>query len=149
MSKSNWEGIGVKPSAPCAPVQALDVAEAMALRKLADASAAPPEARVEYAWARVAIEARLHPVTLPTAQLQALAAHYGQAGVGFGEIDVVFHDGSLWLNRPNRPTARLVPLTADGVFGIDGNEQLRARLTAKALELLWWDDPKPRVFARR
>jgi hypothetical protein len=149
VSKSNWEGAGVQPSAPCAAVQALDVAQAMALRKLSDSPGAAPDARVEYAWARVAIDARLHPVTLTTAQLQGLAAHYGEANVGFGEVDIVFHDGSLWLNRPNRPTVRLVPLTADGVFGIEGNEQLRARLTGKTLELLWWDDPKPRVFGRK
>jgi len=149
VSKSNWEGVGVQPSAPCAPAQALDLAEAMALRKLSAAPAATPEARVEYGWARVAVEARLHPVTFTAAQLQALAAHYGEPNVGFGELEVVFHDGSLWLDRPSRPTARLGPLTVDGVFGIEGNDLLRARLTGKMLELLWWDDPKPRVFARR
>lgn len=149
VSRSNWDGVGVQPSAPCAPVQALDMAQAMALRKLSDGPGAAPEARVEYGWARVAVEARLHPVAFPAAQLQALAAHYGEPSAGFGEMDVVFHDGSLWLDRPTRPSARLSPLTADGVFGIEGNDLLRARLTGKALELLWWDDPKPRVFARR
>jgi hypothetical protein len=149
VSKSNWEGVGVQPSAPCPPVQALDLAEAMALHKLADAPGATAEARVEYAWTRVAVEARLHPITLTAAQLQAFAAHYGAPNVGFGEMEIGFRDGALWLDRANRPPARLGALTADGMFGIEGNELLRVRLTDKALELWWWDDPKPRIFARR
>ena len=93
--------------------------------------------------------ARLHPVTFPAARLQALAAHYGEANVGFGELEVVFAEGSLWLQRPGRPTARLVPMIEDGTFAIEGNERLRARLTGQALELLWWTEREPRVFARR
>jgi hypothetical protein len=40
------------------------------------------------------------------------------------------------------------PLTANGIFAIEGNELLRARLTGKTLELLRRDDPNPRIFVR-
>lgn len=86
---------------------------------------------------------------LAATRLQSLAAHYGETGVGFGELDVVYAEGALWLVRPDRPRARLDPLTEDGVFAIEGNERLRARLTGQALELLWWTEREPRVFARR
>ena len=149
VSQTNWEGVGVEPDVACAPAQAPDMAQELALAALTAAVDAPPEARLEYAWASVAVAARLHPVTFPAARLQALAAHYGEANVGFGELEVVFAEGSLWLQRPGRPTARLVPMIEDGTFAIEGNERLRARLTGQALELLWWTEREPRVFARR
>lgn len=148
LSHTNWEGVGVQPDVPTPPVQALDVAQSLALKRLAEVFGAAPEALTEYAWARVAVEARLHPVTFAPGRLKALAGRYGKANVGYGEVEVRLDDGALWLERPNRPTARLAPLTSAGVFAIEGSEHLRARLTGKTLELLWWNDPKPRVFAR-
>jgi anti-sigma28 factor (negative regulator of flagellin synthesis) len=148
LSHTNWEGVGVQPDVPTAPAQALDVALSLALKRLAELPGASPEALAEYAWARVAVEGRLHPVRLAPGRLRALAGRYGQRGVGFGEVEVRLQDGTLVLERPDRPAARLTPLTPDGVFGIEGSDQLRARLTGSALELLWWDDPSPRVFVR-
>jgi hypothetical protein len=149
ISGTNWEGVGVTPTVECPPVQALDVAQSLALQRLAQAPGIAPEMQTEYAWARVAVEARLHPVTLTPTQLRALTGQNGKPDVGFGRIDVAFRDGTLWLIRPNRPNARLSPLTTDGVFAIEGSDQLRARLTGTRLDLLWWDAPLPRVFMRQ
>ncbi len=44
--------------------------------------------------------------------------------------------------------AVLSPLTATGLFEVEGFEDLRVRLTGKSLELLWADDSTPRVFRR-
>lgn len=148
VSHTNWEGVGVKPDVETSPIQALDVAQSLALKRLAEVPGATPEALVEYAWARIPVEARLHPVTLTPDQLKGLAGRYGKADVGYGEMDVSFKDGALWLERPKRPPARLSPLTPDGVFAIEGNELLRVRLTGKTLDLFWWEYPNPRVFAR-
>jgi len=148
ITHTNWEGVGVKPDVEIPPIQALDVAQSLALKRLAATPGATPEALSEYAWARIPVEARLHPVTLTADQLRALAGRYGKANIGYGEVNVSFKDGVLWLERPNRPTARLSPLTQDGIFAIEGNELLRVRLTGKTLELLWWEDPNPRVFVR-
>jgi hypothetical protein len=148
LSHSNWEGVGVHPDVEADPAQALDVAQALALKRLAELPGVASEALAEYAWARVAVEARLHPVTFSTEQLKAWAGRYGKPNVGYGQVELILNDGTLWLERPSRPTARLSPLTSDGLFAIQGSEHLRARLSGKTLELLWWDDPSPRVFAR-
>ncbi len=144
ISHTNWEGVGVKPDVECNPVIALDTAQSLALKRLVELPGTPPENLTEYNWARTAVEARLHPVTVTPVQMSAWAGRFGS--VDYGEAQVNFIDGALWLERPHRPRARLSPLTAGGVFAIEGNELLRARLTGKTLELLWWDDPKPRIF---
>jgi hypothetical protein len=95
----------------------------------------------DYDWAKVEIEARLKPVTLPSGRLEALAGRYG-------EIEVVLRDGALWMIRSGRPDRGLTPLTADGLFGIEGFDRLRVRFTPGRLETLWRGDPKPRVYPR-
>jgi hypothetical protein len=128
------------------PARALDVAEALALKRLAETPGVAPEIRAEYAWARVSVEARIHPAALAAEQLKALAGHYGA-------IEVDFRDGALWMTRSDRPRwpkgALLSPLTAEALFAVEGMGALRVRLTGKALELVWQDDPATETFARR
>lgn len=141
VSNTNWEGVGIEPSVEAVPAQALDVAQSLALRRLAGTPGTAPEILAEYEWARTAVEARLRPVTMSPKELRALAGSYGEA-------TVAFRDGALWLARPNRETRRLAPLTADGLFAVDGVDELRVRFRVKALELLRLGDPAPRVFDR-
>jgi hypothetical protein len=141
VSETNWEGVGVEPTVGAQSLQALDVAESLALTRLEQAAGATPEQLAEYAWAKIAVEARLHPVTFTPARLKSLAGRYGRA-------DVSFRDGALWLTRPDRPTARLSLLTADGLFALAGRDGVRVRLTGRAMEMLWVDEPTPRVFPR-
>ena len=148
LSNTNWDGVGVEPNVAAAPGTALETAQALALKRLAQAPGVSPPAQAEYAWASVAVEARLHPVAFELTRLKTLVGHYGKANAGYGQVDVDFHEGALWFHQPNRPPSRLAPLTAEGLFAIEGNERLRARITGKVLELWWWDDPAPRLFAR-
>ena len=141
VSGGNWEGAGIEPSAAAPPAQALEAAQSMALTRLAQSPGADPGARAEYEWARAAVEARLRPVSMPPAALRALAG-------GYGEVTVAFRDGALWMARPNRETARLAPLTADGLFAVDGLDALRVRFTGKRLELLRLGDAAVRTFER-
>jgi hypothetical protein len=142
LSQTNWEGTGVAPDVEVPPEQALEVAQSRALGRLLAAPGLDPARRSEYAWARTAAEARLHPVSLSPQALKALAGR-------FGPNDVSLKDGALWLRRGSRPPARLTPLTAEGLFSVEGyGEALRAKLTGKALELHWHDEPAPFVFAR-
>ena len=141
VSKGNWEGVGINPTVEVRPSQALEVAQSLALKRLTENPGVSPESLAEYTWARIAIDAKLYPVTISSERLSALAGRYG-------DIAVDFRDGALWLSRPNRPTAPLSPLTADGLFAIDGVERLRVRLTGQKLELLLRGQPAPRVFAR-
>jgi hypothetical protein len=141
VSNANWEGVGVAPTVDAPPQQALQFAHALALKRLSEKKDATPENRNDYTWAATAVEASLHPVVLTPDRLQSLAGRYGPAQVDF-------RDGMLWVIRPNRPTLRLVPMTADGLFAVDGIDRMRVRLTGQALELLRAGDPAPRVFPR-
>jgi hypothetical protein len=141
VSKSNWEGAGIAPSTQAEPAQALEVAQSLVLRRLAGAPGTDPERRAEYEWARTAVEAKLHPVTLSDRQLRGLAG-------GYGEVTVTFRDGALWLARPNRETRRLTPLTADGLFAVDATDVVRVRFTDRGLEVMRLGAPAVRVFER-
>jgi hypothetical protein len=143
VSDTNWEGTGVEPSVPAAPEQALEVAEALALSRLARTPGATPQDLADWAWARIGVEARRHPVSMSPAWLKARAGRYGE------EVEVTFRDGALWLARKDRPTRRLSPLTRDGLFGVEGSSMLRVRFTAgERLEMLRKDDPSPRRLER-
>jgi len=121
----------------------------VALKQLAETPGTSRERLAAYAWAQTAVDARLHPVVLAPAALKASVGRYGKPNVGFGQVEVAFRDGSLWLIRPDRPLARLSPLDTDGLFAIEGSEMLRARLTRATLELLWATDPEPHLFLRQ
>jgi hypothetical protein len=141
VSGTNWEGVGIEPSVEAPPAQALDVAQSLALGRLAQAPGVTPDKLADYAWARTGVESRLHPVTLSPKQARALAGTYGDVGV-------TFRDGDLWLARPNRATRRLVPMNAEGLFAVEGVDILRVRFRPKGLELLWRDERVPRVFQK-
>jgi Peptidase family S41 len=139
VSGTNWEGDGIAPSVEAAPARALDVGQSLALARLARAPEAAPELLAEYAWARVAVEARLRPIAMSPKQLRGLAGTYG-------EVRVELRDGALWLARPERETRRLSPLTGDGLFAVEGVDMMRVRFRTGALELVWLGEPEARVF---
>lgn len=141
VSQANWEGVGIKPTVETPPAQELDVASLLAFKRLSASAGAPPAVVAEYAWARTAVEARLRPVTIQPERLQTLAGRYGDA-------DVALRDGVLWLTRPRRQPTRLKPLTAEGLFLIEGSDVLRVRFAHDRLELLALGAPAPRVFLR-
>ncbi len=141
VSNTNWEGVGVTPSVPANPAQALEVAHSLALQRLSEKEGVSEENRVDYVWAKVAADAKLNPVTVQPARLQTLAGRYGAAKVDY-------RDGILWLSRPDREPARLSPMTADGLFAVERVDGLRVRLTGKTMELLRAGMTKPQVVPR-
>jgi hypothetical protein len=136
VSGTNWEGIGVAPSVPVAAGDALDEAQRLALTRLAKQASSSPETSADYAWALVAVESRLKPASLPKERLQSLAGHYG-------DIDIKFTRGQLWLIRRNRTDRRLSLLTADGLFAVEGIDRVRVRLTGDELQMYWQGDTTP------
>jgi hypothetical protein len=139
---SNWEGVGVAPDVEVDPDQALGVAQSLALEGLLKRAGASPAERADWEWARVGAEARRHPVAVPAARLRALAGTYGPRRIEFG-------DGALVWRRSNGKTARLSPMTADGLFEVEGyNDRLRIRLDGAAMEMHWIDEPAPTRFPR-
>jgi hypothetical protein len=141
VSHTNWEAVGVHPTVEAPPSQALAVAQGLALARLEARPGLSAERRAEYDWVKVAVEAQLHPLRLAPEALQPFVGHYGPN-------EVALIEGALWLRRADRPARRLVPLTAAGLFAVEGNDALRVHLTGAALETFWQGDPVPRTFAR-
>lgn len=141
VSNTNWEGVGVTPTVAANPAQALEVAHSLALQRLSEKEGVSAENLAEYTWARVAVEASLHPVTFAKDRLQRLAGSYGAT-------KVEFRDGILWLIRRDREPARLSPLTADGLFSVERVNGVRVKLTGKTMELLRPGQSKPQIVPR-
>ena len=118
ISKTNWEGTGVEPDVKVPAPQALDTALALALEKL---TAGEQEAlfRDFYLWNLEAQKAKVSPVTLPEADLQALVGTYGPRRI-------TLEGGSLFYQREGRPKFKLIPLTAD-TFTLDGQPLVRMK----------------------
>jgi hypothetical protein len=145
VSQSNWEGMGIAPDVPIDPSLALDMAQLLALTKLATASTSP-EQRAEYAWAKIETEARLHPVTVQSEEAKSLTG-------AFGQYIVTFHDGSVWLARPGHPLwphpHPLRALNADHLFAVDGVDMLHVVLKGKVIELWWKGESVPQILDRK
>lgn len=142
VSQSNWEAAGIAPDVAVAPGQALERAQSLALAALLARTGTDPANRADWEWARTGIEARLKPVTLPASQLQPFAGRYGRNRI-------VLREDALWLERADRPAERLVPMTRDGLFTVEGyGDTLRLRFTGSAMEMLWIDEPAPRRIPR-
>ncbi|HYC66963.1 S41 family peptidase [Brevundimonas sp.] len=139
---SNWEGTGVEPDVAVDATTALETATALALETLLARLEADPVDRAGWEWAQVAAAARARPVSMAAERLQALAGSYGGR-------TMVFEEGGLVWRRANGPAARLIPLTDDGLFMVEGSEdRVRLRLTGDALEMQRMDDPSPARFPR-
>ncbi|HWW24334.1 MAG TPA: peptidase S41, partial [Caulobacter sp.] len=102
---------------------------------------ASPDALADYAWARATVDAALKPVSIPPGRLRAWTGRYGA-------VTISLRDGKLWMARADRPLRGLTPLTAEGLFAVDGSDMLRARFTPAGLETLWRGDPEPRRYPK-
>jgi hypothetical protein len=142
ISGGNWEGVGVSPDIAVDPTQARDKAHAMALSALIAGGVAEPADRAAWEWARPGAEARLNPVSLSASTMRTLTGSYGGR-------QIVQREGSLrWLRKSGR-VDRLIPLTTDGLFSVDGsNDGLHVRLTGQAMEIQAIDEPAPMKLLR-
>ena len=142
VSKSNWEAVGVAPDVAGDPDRALDVAQSLALSALLDRKSGDAADRADWEWARAAVAARLNPPQIAAAKLRPLAGRYGAS-------QIVWRDGGLYYVRRSGKQARLIPLTADGLFTVEGyDDHFRIRLTGDAMETQWNDEPAPTRLTR-
>lgn len=142
VSGTNWEGVGVSPDVAVDPLTALDTASGLALVALLERTDADPVDRAGWEWARVGVEARLHPVTLASTDLRGLTGAYG------GRV-IELEDGVLFWRRSNGDRYRLAPLARDGLFTVEGtDDRLRVRLTGDAMEIHRVEEPAPTRFPR-
>jgi len=141
VSGTNWEGVGVEPSVSSPPAQALVTAERLALLRLKQASGVATDRIADYDWALAGVDGQLHPLSLSSAQLQPLTGQYGK-------VTVELQDGALTMSRTGRPTERLIPLTSDGLFGVEGSDLLRVRFASDSIQILFKGDPAPPTIRR-
>ena len=104
----DWEAVGLAPTVPTPIAGALDVAQGLALRRLAANAAGPDRARLEAMAEGVAARAEHRSPALP---LAAYAGSYGERVVSVGE-------GRLWMRRGTRAPLALVPLGGN-LFTLD------------------------------
>lgn len=140
VSKTNWEGAGIAPDVAVEPRQALDRAQALALEQLS-ARAQDDESRLRYAWARVAVDARLNLAAMPSSELARYAGRYGDRTVRLGK-------GELVYSRPGRGDTPLEALTTD-LFALGDRTDIRVHFLREggrvaAMEVLYEDGRRER-----
>lgn len=145
ISGTNWEGVGVKPDIEVPGDNALAAAEASALDRLSSIPNLPTQRLAEYRWARVAIVARLGPVVIEPVRLRAMAGTFGTVELKASEAGLRFYRS----DRPKRPQGVVMtPLDDKGLFGIDGYDDLRARVSPTEVVLLHGAEDAREVFPR-
>jgi hypothetical protein len=60
---------------------------------------------------------------------------------------VQLREGALWLERPDRQPARLLPMRGD-MFFVEGIDELRVRLNKRVLTLFVLGAPEAREYPR-
>ena len=129
VSKTNWEGTGVKPDIACPAAEAFDRAYALAVEKLA-AKATDPRVKGEYEWILAGEKAKKAPARVDEKALKTYPGVYG-------ERKVTFENGALYYQRTG-PRYRLSPMTAT-LFALDGLDYFRVEFVVKdgkAVELV-------------
>lgn len=129
VSKSNWEGVGIKPDVDVPAETALDQAQILALQSLAKNATA--ENRASYDWAIAGLNARLKPVTLAPKDMQAYVGVYGIRKVWI-------EGGALRFQREGRPQLTLVPMGND-LFGFAETPQIRVQFRRKDGKVVGFD----------
>lgn len=91
-------------------------------------------------------QAQLRPIAFSRAHLKSFVGDYGA-------IRISFENGTLLLNRSDRPrwqkNLRLEPVGSDDTFQVQGTEDLRLRFTKKGLDLLHGSEKDREPFERK
>jgi hypothetical protein len=118
ITKTNWEEVGVEPDVKVSQDKALETAQVMASKKLADKEK-DPEFKADYQWESEAYQASLNPVTIDEAILRSYAGTYGPR-------TITLEGGSLFYQREGRPKMRMIPI-ADDYFMLVGIDYFRLK----------------------
>lgn len=144
LTGTNWEGMGVLPDIEIAPSLSLERAELGALEALSKDLPDGSPRLAGYAWRMAAVRAELHPPVFDASRLEEIAGRYGS-------IEIQHDADGLRLYRPDRPRwpqgVRLRPMTAEGLFAMDGTDDIRVQFTADGLSILR-PMAAPEVFPR-
>jgi hypothetical protein len=123
ISKTNWEGVGVKPDVSAPADDALTLAHVKAIDALVE-KAEDTEDKARLNWAKTGLEAALAPLALDAAALNAYAGTYGARRVWV-------EGGRVMYQRESMPARALVPMASD-LFSLDGVPYFRVRFERDA-----------------
>ena len=129
VSKTNWEGVGIAPTDAAPATSALEEAQLLALRRLAENASKTD--RQSYAWARESVEARLHPFSVSPGDLKAYCGKYGIRTVRS-------ENGTLIFQREERPSKKLVPIARD-LFAFADSDQIRVKFRRSGDHVIGFD----------
>ncbi len=133
---TNWEDVGVKPDIAVVATDALAAAQVAALDLLSVAPGTTAKELENNRWAEIALQAQLHPVTVPPERLREFAGTYGP-------VTVEVTQDALRMTRKDRPKwpqqILLSPLTDDGLFEAHAFafDDLRVRLMGTELQFFY------------
>ncbi|WDE06446.1 S41 family peptidase [Thalassomonas viridans] len=125
VTKSNWEGVGVKPDIEVDQEQALATARKLALETLVKNSNQDKnrEDSVYYQWHLDTVKAKLSPVAVPAEVLLSYAGN-------FGPRKLTVKDGVLFYQRDKGPKNELQALAQD-LFVIPGVDYFRLKVVVE------------------
>jgi hypothetical protein len=117
VTNAGWEANGFKPDIAVSVPAALDAAHLDALKKLKASATGPKAAQLQ--WAMDGLAAKLNPVKLTPAELEAYAGSYASGR------QAVVRDGKLFWQLGAREV-ELVPLSKD-LFAFGSGPEMRVR----------------------
>jgi hypothetical protein len=123
VTKTDWEGVGVKPDVEVKADNALAKAQEIIIES-ALATVKNPGEKFALEWALVDVKAELNPATLSDQLKKEYAGIYGNRTITI-EGDYLVHQ------RGNGPKRKLFPLTED-TFEVEGQDNYRLRFVRNA-----------------
>jgi hypothetical protein len=129
VSRTNWEGKGIAPHVETPPPAALDHAHMLALQTLA--ARADPRRRRDYEWDIAGLQAKVKPLVLPPAALDAYVGTYG--------IRRVWREGTtLMFQREQREPTVMTPMGND-LFGLGNSSFVRVQFRRNGGRVVGFD----------
>jgi retinol-binding protein 3 len=123
ITKTNWEGVGVRPDVEVKGTEALGKAHELALGTLP--ATAPPEQRMQADWLLMGSKAAREKQELSPDKLKSYAGDYG-------ERKVSWIDGELIYERPDLGSRAVLEPMGDDLFSLKENTGFRIRFDRDA-----------------
>jgi len=127
ITKTNWEGTGIKPHIEVKRDHALNTAWLTALKKLNDKEK-NKQLKDIYLWAIEGLDAKVNPLKLEQKTLESYVGKYGPRAI-------TYEDGQLYYQREDRPKYKMVPIKED-YFYFEDLDYFRLRIIKKNNEVV-------------
>ncbi len=125
ITKTNWEGVGVKPDIATPAKDALVAAQMEALKRLSANNILDDNS---YRWIKTGLEARQNPIMVKEAELQHYAGDYGTR-------KLLLENGQLFYQRDGYEKYKMLPVS-DDLFILEEINYLRIKINFKNEEVI-------------